>query len=195
VKIDDTTVIKRDSVVNGTVVQAVPKRRMGRTGILDFSIDAIVTSDGDKIPVRYSVIKKEGGSHAVRTGVITAGVAVLFWPAAPFVLLAHGKDTTFNKGITFEVFTDAKFTLKTKSEGSLVTGFSSAKTTVVVTSDPVGADILIDGAFVGNTPSTIQIAPGTHAVKITKGPLTWERTVNVQAGSNLNLTAALTDSK
>src|SRR5258708_5190547 len=62
--VNDAVVIPRDSVVNGTIVQAVPKRRMGRTGKLDFSIDAIVSPDGGKIPLRYSPIKKEGGSHA-----------------------------------------------------------------------------------------------------------------------------------
>ena len=110
--IDGVIVIPQNSVVNGTIVEVVPKRRMGRTGKLDFSIDAIVSPDGGKIPLRYGPIKKEGGSHAVRSGVITAGVAVLFWPAAPFMLLMKGKETTFNKGMVFEVFTDAKYSLK-----------------------------------------------------------------------------------
>lgn len=112
VRIDDVVVIPHDAVVNGTVVQAVGKRRMGRTGKLDFSIDTIVLPEGGKIPVRYSVVKKEGGSHAVSTGIITAGVAVVFWPAAPFVLLRKGKDTVFNKGMAFDVFTDRAYALK-----------------------------------------------------------------------------------
>lgn len=112
VKVNDAVVIPHDSVVNGTVVQAVAKRRMGRTGKLDFSIDNIVLPGGTKLPVRYSVVKKEGGSHAASTGIITAGVAVLFWPAAPFVLLRKGKETIYNKGMTFEVFTDAAYSAK-----------------------------------------------------------------------------------
>jgi hypothetical protein len=112
VKINDVVVIPHDTVVNGTVVQSVAKRRMGRTGKLDFSIDTIVLGDGAKIPVRYSVIKKEGGSHATSTGIITAGVAVVFWPAAPFILLRKGKDTVYNKGVTFEVFTDTAYSAK-----------------------------------------------------------------------------------
>jgi hypothetical protein len=114
VKVNDAVVIVHDAVVNGTVVQSVAKRRMGRTGKLDFSIDNIVLADGGKVPVRYSVVKKEGGSHATSTGIITAGVAVLFWPAAPFVLLRKGKDTIYNKGMTFEVFTDAAYTAKAR---------------------------------------------------------------------------------
>ena len=190
IKVGDVVAIKGESVVNGTVVQAVPKRRMGRTGKLDFSIDAIVASDGGKIPLRYSLVKKEGGSHAVRTGVITAGVAVLFWPAAPFILLAHGKDTVFHKGMTFEVFTDAKYMVKPKQDS--LTG-PGAKASVIITSEPSGADISIDGAFVGSTPSTIQVAPGLHALKVTKGSLVWERSMSVQSGSTQNVTATLAE--
>ena len=112
VVINDVIVIAQDSVVNGTIVKARKKRRMGRTGKLDFSIDNILLSNGKRLPVRYSLVKKDGGSKAVSTGVITAGVAVLFFPAAPFVLLRKGKDTKYNKGMKFEVFTDAAYTLK-----------------------------------------------------------------------------------
>jgi hypothetical protein len=190
IKVGDVVAIKGESVVNGTIVQAVPKRRMGRTGKLDFSIDAIVASDGSKIPLRYSLVKKEGGSHAARNGVITAGVAVLFWPAAPFVLLAKGKETIFNKGMTFEVFTDAKHTVKPKEDSFFGPG---AKASVNITSEPTGADISIDGAFVGNTPSTMQVAPGLHAIKVTKGALAWERSMSVQSGSTQNVTATLAE--
>jgi hypothetical protein len=190
IKVGDVVAIKSQSVVNGTVIQSVRKRRMGRTGKLDFSIDEIIAPDGGKIPLRYSLVKKEGGSHAVRTGVITAGVAVLFWPAAPFVLLAHGKDTVFNKGTTYEVFTDAKYTVKVKEDSPSGPG---TKASVIITSEPTGADISIDGAFVGNTPSTMQVAPGLHAVKVTKGSLVWERSVSVQSGSTQNVTAVLAE--
>ncbi|MCU1335824.1 MAG: hypothetical protein JWO19_1405 [Bryobacterales bacterium] len=37
----------------------------------------------------------------------------MFWPAAPFILLRKGKDTVYNKGVTFEVFTDTAYTVKT----------------------------------------------------------------------------------
>jgi hypothetical protein len=106
VRVNGVEAIPIGSPVHGTVVTAVPKRMMGRTGKLDISITEVV-ANGRKIPVRYSIVKKEGGSTAVSTGIITAGVAVLFWPAAPFVLLRHGKDYTFNQGMTFEVFTDS----------------------------------------------------------------------------------------
>jgi len=50
-------------------------------------------------------------------------------------------------------------------------------------SSPVGADIEIDGKFVGNTPSSIQLAPGEYRVTVKKaGFAGWERTVKVTGG-------------
>ena len=198
VRINDIVVIPRGAVVNGTIVESVPKRTMGRAGKLDFSIDNIIAPDGGKIPLRYSIVKKNGSSHSVRTGVITAGVAVLFWPAAPFVLLMHGKEATFPQGMTFEVFTDAKY-MAGRPRGGSSAGIAPSVTSLIasppagipITSDPTGADITMDGAFVGNTPSTIQATAGNHAVKVTKGSLQWERNLSVQPGSGLNLSQTL----
>jgi len=109
VMVNEQVGIPAGTSVHGKVLLAQPKRRMGRTGRLDFSVDEIALANGHRIPVRYFVNKKEGGSHAVSTGIITAGVAVLFWPAAPFVLLRHGKDYTCHQGMIFEVFTDVAY--------------------------------------------------------------------------------------
>lgn len=97
VKVGDTVVIPQGAPVIGTIVMAQEKRRMGRTGKLDFSIDKVRVADGDFIPLRYTMQKREGGSTGVSTGVMTAGAAVLFFPAAPFFLLRKGKDITINK--------------------------------------------------------------------------------------------------
>jgi len=57
-------------------------------------------------------IRKEGGSHGLATGLLTAGAGVAFWPAAPFVLLMHGKDVTVHRGIEVSVFTDQTYAMK-----------------------------------------------------------------------------------
>jgi len=60
-----------------------------------------------------------------------------------------------------------------------------------INSNPVGADIEIDGKFVGSTPSSIQLAPGEHKVIVSKtGFAGWERTVTV-TGGNVSLVAEL----
>ena len=206
-KINDTVVIPEGARVTGTVVMAQEKRRMGRAGKLDFSVDRVRAADGEWIPVRYSPNKKIGESHATRNGIITAGVAVVFWPAAPFVLLAKGKDVTINKGVIFDVFTDQNHVAKLggPTGSTVVAAASTAPTATPVTAKPTestgepasimitspvtGADIEIDGAFVGNTPTTLKLTPGQHSITVRHGNEAWLRTVQVTAGSSVTLHA------
>ncbi|HXZ32865.1 MAG TPA: PEGA domain-containing protein [Terriglobales bacterium] len=52
-----------------------------------------------------------------------------------------------------------------------------------ISSDPAGADIEIDGNYVGSTPSTIGAAAGQHEVSIKKsGFKPWERKITVSTG-------------
>jgi hypothetical protein len=53
-----------------------------------------------------------------------------------------------------------------------------------VTSTPAGADIEINGSFVGNTPSTIEVDPGDQDIKISKkGFEPWTRKMKVKGGT------------
>jgi integrase len=55
---------------------------------------------------------------------------------------------------------------------------------VSIDSAPKGADIIIDGAFVGSTPSTVHKAPGLYAVTVRKrGFADWTRKFTVSGGS------------
>lgn len=67
---------------------------------------------------------------------------------------------------------------------------STGKLSVV--SVPDGADIEIDGSFVGNTPSEVQVPEGEHTVSLKKpGFANWERKLKVSGGSNVRLNAQL----
>jgi hypothetical protein len=49
----------------------------------------------------------------------------------------------------------------------------------------------VDGNFVGNTPSIIEVTPGEHSVVVKKtGYKTWERNLKVTGGS-VNVSAEL----
>jgi diacylglycerol kinase family enzyme len=53
-----------------------------------------------------------------------------------------------------------------------------------VTSTPDGADIEIDGAVAGNTPSTLELVPGEHTVSDKKsGYSIWQRKLKLTGGS------------
>jgi hypothetical protein len=59
-------------------------------------------------------------------------------------------------------------------------------------SDPSGADIEVDGSFVGNTPSDVQVAEGEHTVSVKKtGFKDWERKLKISGGSSVHLNAEL----
>lgn len=70
-----------------------------------------------------------------------------------------------------------------------VAGSNATKISVV--SNPAGADIEVDGAFVGNTPSTIDVGAGEHTVTVSKsGYKSWERKLKA-GGGNVNLNVDL----
>jgi PEGA domain-containing protein len=201
VKIGDQVVIPEGARVTGTITEAQEKRHMGRAGKLDFSIDRVRVIDGEWIPLRYTVNKRSGGSHAVSTGVLTAGAAVLFWPAAPAFLLIKGKDVTLNKGMVFDTFTDQDHVLTAAqtpagpagnrpSLGMTMAG-ATGSGSITIVSDKPGADIEVDGAFVGNTPTTIPIQSGMHQVSVRNGSQFWQRNLQVTAGSTVTLNAQL----
>lgn len=55
---------------------------------------------------------------------------------------------------------------------------------LTIISVPPGADIEIDGAFVGNTPSTVSATPGKHQVIIKKkGFIDWSKALSVTGGT------------
>ncbi|MGC1461929.1 MAG: AAA family ATPase [Terracidiphilus sp.] len=60
-----------------------------------------------------------------------------------------------------------------------------------IDSFPPGADIEIDGAFVGNAPSTVSVAPGSHQITAKKKGFTaWSKTLTVTGGT-IHLNAEL----
>jgi hypothetical protein len=62
---------------------------------------------------------------------------------------------------------------------------------VTAASTPEGADIEIDGNFVGNTPSSIEVTPGEHQVVVKKsGYKDWTRKLKV-SGGDIRLNAEL----
>ena len=66
------------------------------------------------------------------------------------------------------------------------------KGTVNVSSNPTGADVLVDGEFVGNSPAALKLSPGKHAVTVKmSGYKDWSKEITVQSGSEVQLTANL----
>lgn len=212
VKVNGQVMIPQGAPVVGTIVLAQEKRTMGRTGKLDFSVEKVRAADGEFVPLRYTMQKKEGGSKGVSTGIMTAGAVVLFWPAAPFFLLRKGKDVNINKGIVLEVFTDQDHTFNAgpattasasfapsapqmmlaSGRGQMAPSTPTGELAMVnITSDLSGAEIEVDGTFVGSTPSNAKVAPGMHKITVRHGAHMWSRDLMVQPAGNVNVNAIL----
>lgn len=59
----------------------------------------------------------------------------------------------------------------------------SAASKISVSSMPANADIEIDGSFVGNTPSVVDVTGGEHSITVKKaGYKDWERKMKVSGG-------------
>ncbi len=64
--------------------------------------------------------------------------------------------------------------------------------TVAVTSVPDGADVYVDGSFVGNCPATLKLSAGKHSIRVSlSGRKDWSRDISVQEGSDVRLSANL----
>jgi S1-C subfamily serine protease len=64
--------------------------------------------------------------------------------------------------------------------------------TVTITSEPDGAEIFVDEKFHGNTPATLKLSAGAHAIVLKfPGRADWRRTLEVLKSSKVSLKAAL----
>jgi hypothetical protein len=158
-------------------------------------------ADGEKAQLRAAKDTKGGGHVGAMTGAMVA-TSIVFFPAAPLFLFMHGKSVDIPKGTEVTAFVQgdmhlvmANFGAGGPLQGGAGSSPSAAAATGMVSlnveSSVPGADIEVDGSFVGSTPSTVSIAPGQHTITVKKkGYADWSRTMNV-SGSSVHLSADL----
>lgn len=202
ISVNGTLVIPKGGLAFASVTEAQSKRRMARGGKLDINIDYVKLVSSDKAALR-AVKEMSGGGH---TGAMVGGIvatSIVFFPAAPFFLFMHGKDISIPKGTEITAYVNgdtkldiAKFqppptTPAAAGEATRIAANSTAAK-LQMESNPSGADIEIDGSFVGNTPSDVQVSEGEHAITLKKaGFKEWERKMKVSGGSSVHLNAEL----
>ena len=205
VKVGSVIVAPRGGLALGTVTNAKPSGRMGKGGKLDINIDYLRLTNGEKVALR-AVKETKGGSHTgAMTGAIVAS-AILFFPAAPFFLFMKGKNIIIPKGTEITAYVNGdsslnpkQFTSNQDSSAPAPVGTDQKQTSDVeaissisVKSSPDGAEIEVDGKFVGSTPSTLQLKVGDHKITIRKvGFAVWTRTITLNAGGGVVLDATL----
>jgi PEGA domain-containing protein len=204
VAIQGVIIIPKGGTALGTVTEAQPKRRMARGGKLEIVMDSVRLTDGEKAALRAT----KGGNGGGHTGAMTAGIvatALVCIVCAPLFLLMHGKDITIPKGTEVPTFVDgnlpldlAKFQqadssqqVQTSQPGNPSNAPIQSDAGVEVSSAPTGADVELDGNFVGNTPSTIGVSQGDHTITLKKnGYKLWEKKIKVSSG-NVKISAEL----
>jgi hypothetical protein len=205
--VNNTLVIRKGGLAFGTVTEAQPKRRMARGGKLEINIDYVKLADSNKAALRAVRGGSGGGHTGVMTGAIVA-TGIIFFPAAPFFLFMHGKDITIPKGAEFTAYVNgdvkmdlAKFLPASSNPAPPQPAAASASAPAPTPgtnaklhfdSNPPGAEIEIDGNFVGSTPSELEAAEGDHTITVKKaGYKNWERKMKISSGTSVNLNAEL----
>ncbi len=201
VDVEGVPVIPKGAQALATITDAEPKKRMGRGGKLDVNVDSVRLADGEKAQLRAVKDTKAGGHVGAMTGAIVA-TSIVFFPAAPLFLLMHGKSVEIPKGTEVTAFIQgdmhldmAKFGVAGTAASAQPTPAGTINASLTVDSTVPGADIEVDGSFVGSTPSTVSVSTGQHTITVKqKGYADWSRSMNV-AGSAIHIMANLEKTK
>jgi hypothetical protein len=106
VLINGTVVIPKGSPVAGNLTEASRRGHMGKSGKLNINIDYVRLPDGGELALRgVEGAKGSGHTRAVAGATIAAGL--ICWPAAPVLLLIHGKNAVIPAGQQAIVYTDS----------------------------------------------------------------------------------------
>lgn len=198
VEVGNRLVIKRGGVALATVTEAQPSRRMGRAGRLNVNIDHVRLVTGDKVALRAVQEAKGGSNVGKMTGAIVATAIVFFPAAPLFLFakgkdikIPKGTEITAYVNGNVKLAGGDEAVTAERVRTPLVEPQAKAVSVaneiveppiqrpekrpetkqtapLAVSSDPTGADIEVDGAFVGSTPSTISLALGQHEIRVSK---------------------------
>ena len=193
VQVMGVVVIAKGATASATVTEAQPKRRMGREGKLEMTLDSVRLVDNEKAALTATAGGK-GGTHTGAMVGAMAATAIFTLGGSALFLLMHGKDITIPKGAETTAYIRGDMALDMAKFGAAPAAFApiqapavlpaAAQASLAIDSIPSGADIEIDGAFVGNTPSTVSVTPGSHQIAVKKkGFSDWIKTLNVTGGA------------
>ena len=204
VSVNGTLVIPKSGVAFGTVTEAQPKRRMARGGKLEINIDYVKVTEwrqsslacGKRGQGRGPYGRDDSGHCGDRHRVLSC--------CAIFPVHArqghhpsegsgvHGLCQRRHEARYCEISAGEPAPQKDLSAGNHDHDVSLASAKLQIESSPPGADIEVDGSFVGNTPSDVQVEEGEHTVAVKRaGFKNWERIVKSSAGSSVHISAEL----
>jgi hypothetical protein len=186
---------------NGTVTTTTTTHENAPYTINSRTIYAYAYGDGGSIiSQRYHVYSTKSGGDTANSAGYNIGNALLAINARGRLLNSVVKDIENHKNSgesPVEVAKVQKTSFQTNPSPPAVLPRSVSEAqpavdaSIDITSSPSGADVEMDGSFVGNSPSNIGVSPGDHTISMKKnGYKIWERKIKVTSG-NVNITAEL----
>jgi len=127
IRVDGQTVIEKNSLVTGRVVQAKRGQHWGRAGKLLWIMQDVVAVDLTRVPLqaqRDSTLagnEIKGTSHGAQVATEMIVLGGLLWAAAPLVLMhgfKRGENAVLPEGKRFVVYVQRDTTVKTTSVGA-----------------------------------------------------------------------------
>ncbi len=197
--------IPRGSKAWGIVTTAEAKSRMRRNGRLDIDLQALCMPDGSGVPLRAfkrGVIRPSGYEPG-------ASDSLFALPALPVLVFLFGKDINIPKGREFAAYLGDDLLLDRSETRPEPSAACLSKTeeedreksrgirdvelaTVLVRSKPDGAEIYLNDEFMGQTPASLRLFPGSHRIKLVHPTsVVWTRTVAVTHGGESTIQAVL----
>jgi hypothetical protein len=203
VKVGDYVAIPAGSLAWGVVVEAVPRSRLMKSGKLAIDIRGVCLTTGERAALRGSPTSRENLS--ARESDEGPSTNVLALPALPVLLFVYGKDVTIPEGRATSAYVSQAVELHPVGTASSLPNTTCDRdpvapapaaadtlSTLLIRSTPTDAELTIDGRYLGNAPSTVRLPAGDHIISASSpGRKTWERTVHLTAGGEINITAIL----
>jgi hypothetical protein len=213
VRVGGLVVIPFGTWASGRVTNVGGSGFAGQAGKLSFSVDSLNGPDGTVVPLRGAPTVKGGSNRAV-----AAAAAAAYGVGA---LLMRGSHADIRKGTMLTVYVDGDRDVvvkqlrlpsvavtpaapppeppspgNSKPANPLEPAAEPAKSeepgSLLVKSNPEGAEILVNGKYSGNTPSTLRLPPGEYSLAVRKaGFADWRRTMTVSANAQLTIEAPL----
>lgn len=98
--------IARGARAGGRVTEVRSARRLGRKGVLNFTVDYVVAVDGTRVPLRAN--KTISANNRRRRGGVAAATVLL----SPAALLIRGRNITVKQGTVFNAFIDRRVQIR-----------------------------------------------------------------------------------
>lgn len=139
----------------------------------------------------YNIGGFMGGKRTNSAQLVPDGDGCKMQVQTAFTGLAHNDAGDFHKRVKKQLKEVPAVVPSTTSESTAAAPQPAKQATLEISSQPKGADIEVDGNFVGNTPSSVGVKPGEHTIKLSMhGYVPWERKVKTTTG-NVNISADL----